>query len=89
MHFDRDDRMRVVLAHRDPGVPNWIDIGGRERGLLVYRWVWARNNPMPEAKVVDIDEVRSCVPGDHPVIDDAARRKSISRRREVTWNRFL
>ncbi|HIG70784.1 MAG TPA: DUF1214 domain-containing protein [Myxococcales bacterium] len=89
MHFDRDDRMRVVLAHRDPGVPNWIDIGGRERGLLVYRWVWARNNPMPEAKVVDIDEVRSCVPGDHPVIDDAARRKSISHRREVTWNRFL
>lgn len=89
MHLDADGRMRVVLAHTDPGVANWIDIGGRERGLLVYRWVWARTNPMPDARVIDIDQVRAAMPDDHPVVDETMRRKAISQRREEAWNRFL
>jgi hypothetical protein len=89
VHFDRDDRMRIVVAQSDPGVPNWIDIGGRERGLLVYRWVWAVNNPRPTSRVIGLHEVRACVPADHPVINEAARRESLSRRRESAWNRFL
>lgn len=89
VHLDGDGRMRIVLAQRDPGVPNWIDIVGRERGLMVYRWVWSRDNPLPTSKVMDVEQVRSAVPNDHPVIDDAARRLSLSRRREAAWNRFL
>ena len=89
LHYDSDDRLRVVLAHRDPGVPNWIDIGGRERGLFVYRWVWARNNPVPVSRVVALAGVREAVPADHPVIDEVGRRAAISRRREEAWNRFL
>ena len=81
--------MRVVLAHRDPGAPNWIDIGGRERGLLVYRWVWARDNPVPSSRVLPLDELRSALPEGHPIVDEAARRAAISRRREAAWNRFL
>jgi hypothetical protein len=89
LHFDEDGKMRVVLAHRDPEVANWIDIGGRERGLLVYRWVWARDNPRPNGTVMRFDEVRSALPMDHPTVDEAARRASLSRRREAAWSRFL
>lgn len=88
LHFDEDGKMRVVLAHTDPGVANWLDIGGRERGLLVYRWVWSRDNPTPTGRVVDIAAVRAAMPADHPEIDEAARRRAISRRRESAWNRF-
>ncbi len=89
MHVDADGRMRVVVARRDPGAANWIDAGSRPRGLLVYRFVWARDNPTPSSKVVQLDEVRSLLPADHPVVGPADRRLALARRREQAWNRFL
>lgn len=88
-HVDGDGRVRIVLAHADPATPNWIDTEGRARGLLVYRWVWARNNPIPRSRVVVIDRVRGELPNDHPTVDDRARRKALARRKEAAWNRFL
>jgi hypothetical protein len=85
--LDRDGRMRIVLAHRDPGVPNWIDIESRTRGLLVYRWVWARDNPLPRSEVIALADVRSQLPDDHPIVDTATRRRALARRREAAWNR--
>jgi hypothetical protein len=87
-YVDPDGRVRVVLATDDPGVPNWIDCEGRPRGLLVYRWVWARSNPLPTAQVVPLAAVRAHVPVEHPNVDAAARRKALARRREAAWNRF-
>jgi hypothetical protein len=89
VHLDDDGRVRIVLALEDPGTPNWLDAHGRPRGLLVYRWVWARDNPVPTAAVVPLADVRAHLPADHPVIDTAARRRALSRRREAAWNRFL
>ncbi len=89
LHFDADGKVRVVLAHRDPGVPNWIDIDGRERGLFVYRWVWSQDKPVPRSSVIPLDGVRGALPVDHPQVDEATRRAAISRRREAAWNRFL
>jgi hypothetical protein len=88
VHVDSDGCMRIVLAHEDPGVPNWIDIGGRPRGLLVYRWVWASDNPLPAACEVAFSEIRERLPADHPVVDAATRRRALSRRSEDAWNRF-
>jgi len=87
-HRDDDGRVRVVLAARDPGVPNWIDTEARPRGLLVYRFVWARNNPVPNARVVAIDALRDTLPEGHPVVDAAERRRRLAHRRECAWNRF-
>ena len=89
MYVDEDGRFRVVVAHRDPGTPNWIDTEGRRRGMLVYRWVWAKNNPSPEARLLPLAQVREALPAAHPTVDAAARRAALSRRREAAWNRFL
>jgi hypothetical protein len=89
VHVDGDGRLRVVLAHRDPGVPNWIDTEARERGLLVYRWVWARSAPAPGAKVVAVQDLRAALPAGHPSVDAAERRRRLARRREAAWSRFL
>ena len=34
----RDGRVRLVVAHADPGVPNWIDTAGHHEGLMSLRW---------------------------------------------------
>lgn len=39
-----DGTVRLVVAGRDPGGPNWLDTGGRRRGFVVIRWL---DNPDP------------------------------------------
>jgi hypothetical protein len=88
-HVDADGKVRIALSHRDPGVANWIDTEGRERGMLVYRWVWARSKPVPTAQVVPLARIQAAFPADHPRVDGAARRERLARRREAVWNRYL
>jgi hypothetical protein len=87
-HVDDDGRVRIVLAHRDPGVPNWIDTEGRAEGMLVHRWVWARDNPVPTSRVVSLAELRPQLPDDHPRIDPAERRRRLAQRFEAATGRF-
>ena len=49
-----DGAVRIVVAHGDPGVPNWIDTAGHREGLMMLRW--ARGNdrvPKVDARVVN------------------------------------
>ncbi len=85
-HVSRDGRVRLVLAHADPGAPNWLDVGGHEVGLLTFRWFWPRTDPSPTTRVVKLDEVRGLLPPDTPAIDAAARRAELRVRREhLAW----
>jgi hypothetical protein len=88
-HIDDDGRLRLALAPRDPGTPNWIDTEGRPRGMLVYRWVWSRDNAVPIARRLPLSTLRESLPADHPVVDPPTRRRQLARRREAAWNRFL
>jgi hypothetical protein len=56
---DDSGRVRVVVAHRDPGVPNWLDTAGRARGGLALRWIGAERIPETRARVVPISELRA------------------------------
>jgi hypothetical protein len=53
-----DGRVRAVVAHRDPGEPNWLDTGGRPEGLLTLRWFWpaGESAPAPRTSVVTLPE---------------------------------
>jgi hypothetical protein len=49
---------RLVAAHRDPGVPNWLDTGGRTRGSIFWRFLLAEGTPPPIAcRVVPLRDV--------------------------------
>lgn len=49
----------VVLAHEDPGVPNWLDTAGHHIGAVFVRWLCAEQQPSrPVARVVKLAEVR-------------------------------
>ena len=85
---DGDGRIRIVVAGRDPGTPNWIDVEGRSEGLLVYRYVGTRTRPVPTAEVVVAADVRNALPRDHPVVDAASRREALARRRNTARRRY-
>ncbi len=53
-----DGSVRIVVARRDPGVPNWLDTAGHSRGALALRWVGAKQVPEPRTRVVAIDTLR-------------------------------
>jgi len=81
-----DGRLRFVLAHSDPGVPNWLDLGGHAEGLCTYRWFWPERDPTMSSRVVALSALRSALPADTPTIDPASRREEIRvRKRHLAW----
>lgn len=85
---DPDGRVRVVLAPDDPGVANWLDTGGRRRGLLTLRWFWSTGDPSPETRVLRRDELLTTLPAGTVRVDPAARRVEQSARRAHHGWRF-
>jgi len=75
--IDADGRFRVVIAHRDPGCPNWLDTGGEGFGMIQYRYVWTGNSPRPSLRLVDFDQVWQQLPAGTPRIDADARREQL------------
>jgi hypothetical protein len=53
-----DGSLRLVLAHVDPGVPNWLQTGGHEQGTLCWRWIGAPAPLHPTTRVVKLNELR-------------------------------
>jgi hypothetical protein len=54
-----DGSVRLVVSHRDPGLPNWIETAGHRRGTMCLRWVGAARHPEPTTRVVDLDRISS------------------------------
>ena len=42
---DPDGAVRYVIAHRDPGVPNWLDTTGQPEGFMAPRWAYFEKPP--------------------------------------------
>ena len=54
-----DGLIRIVVAHEDPGVPNWLDTCGHSEGAMCWRWIRAVEHPQPETKVVKVSELQN------------------------------
>ncbi len=88
-HVDTDGRFRCVLAHRDPGTPNWLDVGGNRRGFLFYRWLRPTTPmPTPVAVLTPLADVRAHLPLEHPLFDQAARDVQLAERHRWYARRF-
>jgi len=53
-----DGSVRLVVAHRDPGVANWLETAGHERGTMCFRWVRAAEHPEPRTRVVALADLQ-------------------------------
>jgi hypothetical protein len=86
--LDRDGVFRAVIADRDPGVPNWLDTAGHDAGTLIVRLLEPNGKLDPRARVVKLEEVRSCLPPETPRVEAAERAASLARRRRAAWRRY-
>ena len=55
---DPDGHVRIVVAGRNPGVPNWLDTAGHARGGLAFRWVGVGEVPETHTQVVPLSSLR-------------------------------
>jgi hypothetical protein len=58
--LEADGSYRIVIAHEDPGVPNWIDTEGRPFGMVYWRFLMPEGDvETPAAEVVDVASLQS------------------------------
>lgn len=84
---------RWVVAHSDPGVPNWVDTTGLDHGFLTIRWTYPEKPPeqdWPTLQVrrVSLSEVRACFPGDTREVTVRERRQAILVRHRHVQRRY-
>ena len=56
-HYQPDGSIRLIVAHEDPGLPNWIETAGHASGTMCFRWVRADAHPEPRTRVVKLHEL--------------------------------
>jgi hypothetical protein len=90
---DPDGVIRLVVAHRDPGVPNWLDTTGHAEGFLTPRWAYSETPPSdqwPEisAKRVPFAEIRKHLHADTRTVSAQERREQVALREAHVHKRF-
>jgi hypothetical protein len=90
---DDDGVMRLVIAHRDPGVRNWVDTTGHPEVFMAPRWAYSETPdpaqwPTITAKKVPFSEIRSHLPASTPAFSPEERRREIAVRQRHVHKRF-
>lgn len=78
--LDADGKFRTVVSIADPGIPNWLDSNGYQKGMLVGRWYGASEYPLPTLKKVPVAEVRAHLPADTPHVSPREREEALRKR---------
>ena len=61
-HYEPDGSVRIIVAHQDPGLPNWIQTAGHESGTMCFRWIRASEHPQPVTRVMKHSELARAFP---------------------------
>jgi len=85
---DDDGKVRVVVAHQDPGVANWLDTAGHSEGPIILRCVRTESAPVPETRVVPFDHLSDELPPGSKRISPSEREATIDIRRRAVSRRF-
>jgi len=91
--WDADGALRWVVAHRDPGIPNWLDSTGHPEGFMSPRWAYSVTPPPDrwptiEARKVPFDEIRRHLPESVRTVTPAERAAAIRVRQEHVRRRY-
>jgi hypothetical protein len=55
--YQEDGSVRIVAAHKDPGIDNWLTTAGHSCGTMCFRWIRAQEHPQPQTRVVPFSEI--------------------------------
>jgi hypothetical protein len=85
---DDDGKVRVVVAHQDPGVANWLDTAGHSQGPIILRCVRTDTAPVPSTSLVPFDRLAEELPSDTRWVTPDERAAAIEIRRKAVSRRF-
>ena len=93
MYIGEDGKQRWVVAHRDPGVQNWIDTTGLPKGYLSHRWAYSELPPKADwptifCRKVPFDQIREQFPQDTAMVTAEQRREAIAIRQRHVQRRY-
>jgi len=82
-----------VVSNEDPGVANWLDTEGFQRGVIMMRFDGMINPRIAEEKepvatLVKLDELWRHLPPDEPLISPQQRQQDIAKRRQHVQRRY-
>jgi hypothetical protein len=77
---DADGHFRAVISAADPGVANWLDTTGLERGTILGRWNHASDSPLPALELVELARLHERLPPGTLRVSPAQRALRLRRR---------
>ena len=86
--IDPDGRCRVVIAHRDPGVANWLDTTDHRHGVICLRWVRVDRRPEVHTRVVPFAEIDESLHTGTARVAPVERADVLARRRSAVARRW-
>jgi hypothetical protein len=81
--IDADGVFRAVISHRDPGIANWLDAGGHDKGLVAIRYYEPDATPIPTMKRVKLADLPGALHPETPKVLPEARLRSL---RDRAWS---
>jgi hypothetical protein len=93
MELDADGIYRWVVAHRDPGVANWVDTTGLDHGYLTIRWTYSEQPdreqwPTLNVRKVAFDDIANALPADTRRVAAGERAEQILLRHRHVQRRY-
>ena len=85
---DPDGTCRVVISDHDPGVANWLDTVGHERGVLILRWVMTSDRPEVTTMLVPLEQLDEVLPERTLRVTPEQRAQVLARRRVAVAKRW-
>jgi hypothetical protein len=77
---DGDGGFRAVVAHKDPGVKNWLDTTGHVQGAIVFRNYNATREPVPKSTKVKFADIMDHLPRDTTMMSPEERAEALRQR---------
>jgi hypothetical protein len=85
---DDDGVVRAVIAHRDPGIANWLDTAGHSAGPVILRCVRTETAPVPSTRVVAFSGLDDSLPATTRRVTAEERETALQARRLAVSKRF-
>jgi len=83
-----DNKVRLIMAHSDPGYHNWLDTQGFEEGYLSFRNVLSRTFPRIDTKLVKARDLIEYLPKDFRHVSADERTQQMHERFNAIRRRY-
>lgn len=86
--LEDNGELLLVVAHDDPGLPNWLDPSGHQEGYITVRWIGSEHYPVPECVQMPRDALAGYLPVKAKTVTAAQRREQLAERHRGVIKRF-